>query len=200
MSRRLVLLAAIGLSACMATEGTSPAAACEMRLVEQARERAGALDIVLLAPPEGCIDPDRQADHGAFVGEVRLTNAGGAPIRVTHATGDIAFLAFRSSAVREEGAGAGSVLSPPPIAPAEVERRAVTLAPGESLSLRSWSRHQDVIEDAMLNRRRLDGEAVPVSSVSTRRFVVTYGLNITLDGAPLNRTYEAVVTARLPGR
>lgn len=170
-----------------------------MRLVEQARDRVGALDIVLLSPPDACIDPDRQADHGAFVGEVRLVNTGHAPVRVSHASGGIAFLSFRSSALREESAGAGLALSPPPIMPSEVESREGTLAPGESLNLRSWSRHQDVIEDAMLNRRRLDGDAVTAAS-TTRHFVVTYSLNIFLDEVPVSRTYDAAVAARLPGR
>lgn len=83
--------------------------------------------------------------------------------------------------------------------PSEVESREGTLAPGESLNLRSWSRHQDVIEDAVLNRRRLDGDAVAAAS-TTRRFVVTYSLNIFLDEVPVSRTYDAAVAARLPGQ
>lgn len=157
---------------------------CQMVLEKQVSLREGPLDVSIYAPSQYCVDATRQADTSPFNGEARISNVGTAPVAIEHASGNIAFRAFRSTAVRAV-AGVATTYSEPPLAPSDIEMATVTLAPGQTLVLRSWSRHQDVIETATIGAHKV------------QHFVVEYAYSFEADGVGISGRAETEVTARV---
>lgn len=170
---------------------------CTMKLEEAARDRVGPLEIVILASPEICIEPEGNPELAGFVGDAQVANTGQSPVTLTIFTGKTAFRTLRSSRVSEPG-GPSAALSGPPLKPADVESQTVQLNPGQSIRLRSWGRHQSMISNATLDSRHLDGSDVTGPALRVRPFVVEYTLNLTVNGSQgLTRTYAIPVKAVL---
>src|SRR5690606_18090164 len=101
-------------------------------------------------------------------------------------SGNSAFLAFHSTALWQASDKASAVYyAVPPLSPTDIEVSTVILKPGQSLTLSSWSRHQDTIEKMVLADK----------THATQHLIVEYAYYFQMNGQTVSGNKQTRTTA-----